>query len=123
MVAFVRPLKLLAASAILMSAACASAPAGVSPAEPGQHVITVLNDHTSFTEILVSIVPFGGTAQQLGVVPGGETRALAFEGNRGSYHLLARRAGGDARTDTFNLPDSGHVEWRTSQRRVQVRSR
>jgi hypothetical protein len=115
---------LLVAAVITACASAGDTEAGAGAvAEPGDHIITVHNDHGSFTEVTVYIVPAAGIQQALGTVPANETRSFTFSGARGQYRLLARRPLGDGRTDTFNMPASGHAEWRTSQSRVLVRSR
>jgi acyl-CoA synthetase (AMP-forming)/AMP-acid ligase II len=81
---------LLVAAVITACASAGDTEAGAGAvAEPGDHIITVHNDHGSFTEVTVYIVPAAGIQQALGTVPANETRSFTFSGARGQYRLLA----------------------------------
>jgi hypothetical protein len=117
---------LLALSLLALLPSCASTPAAEAgpAAAPGEHTITVQNDHTSFLEAAIYIQPDAGAVQvPLGSVPAGESRTFTYSGARGWHRLIARRNTGDIMSEQFTMPDGARIEWRTSQRRVQVRSR
>jgi hypothetical protein len=114
---------LLAALAVTACASGARVDEGAVAAQAAEHVITVRNDHESFTEVLIFVIPTAGIQQLLGTVAANETRSFAYSAPRGPYRLLARRPSGDSATETFHMPGSARVEWRTSQRRALVRGR
>jgi hypothetical protein len=97
-------------------------------ADADQVIITVRNDRRPFAEVTVLVYPGAAEREQtLGTVPPGETRTFTYRGLRGSYgshYLLARRPNLSplARSRSFNMPESGHIEWSTRLRRAVVHS-
>jgi hypothetical protein len=92
-------------------------------AEADQVMITVRNDRRPFGEVTVLVYPGAAEREQtLGTVPPGETRTFAYRGPHGSHYLLARRPNLSplARSRSFNMPESGHIEWSTRLRRAVV---
>jgi hypothetical protein len=116
--------------------ACASADPGseadtaerrVVAAGAGRVVITVHNDTRPFDEVTVLLFPGqpGGRQHTLGTVPPGETRSFTYQADDGTHYLLARRVSWSpvARSRSFIMPESGHIEWSTRVGRVRIRDR
>jgi hypothetical protein len=128
MVSRIRLSRAVALFAAVVLAGCASAPAAEgeagATAPAAGHQVTVHNDHTSWLEATIFILPDAGAVQtMLGTVPPGESRTFTYTGERGWHRLIARRNTGDLSSEQFTMPDNSRLEWRTSQPRVQVRSR
>jgi hypothetical protein len=95
-------------------------------ADADQVMITVRNDRRPLDEVTVLVYPGAAEREQmLGTVPPGETRTFAYRGSHGSHYLLARRSNLSplARSRSFTMPESGHIEWSTRLPRARVHSR
>jgi hypothetical protein len=126
--AYALPRQLFAVLAAAAMTAC-TAPGHGGPAaadhgaDADQVMITVRNDRRPFGEVTVLVYPGAAEREQtLGTVPPGESRTFAYRGPHGPHYLLARRPNLSplARSRSFNMPESGHIEWSTRLRRAVV---
>jgi hypothetical protein len=96
-------------------------------AEAGRVVITVHNDTRPLDEVTILLFPGqpGGGQHTLGTVPPGETRSFTYQADDGTHYLLARRVSWSpvARSRSFIMPESGHIEWSTRVGRVRIHDR
>jgi hypothetical protein len=122
---FVRALSLLA---IVYNAGCATTPdeaattAGAGAAT-GESVVTVDNNHNSFSAMTIFLVPdAGGVRQSLGVTEAGQSRSFSLT-LRGWYTLIAQHTGGDVRSDRFHVAGRSTIMWDLQLNRVRVATR
>jgi hypothetical protein len=113
---------------VILTAACASTPeqgaesgGGGAALATDESVVTVDNNHTSFTTITIFLVPeSGGVRQSLGVVEAGQTRTFPIALQNGPYRLLAQLTAGDLQSDRFNVTGRSSITWDLNLNRVRV---
>jgi hypothetical protein len=111
---------------LVLATGCASggAEASSDPGIPGTTRITVENFHSNAEDLEIFIVPDGGVARvRLGAVPRGDSGAFTFDGDRGSYRLVAIRPVGETTSDRVNVNHTTNITWNIEQNRVVVSRR
>lgn len=120
-----------AAAIALFTAACASsgqtaATEDTAPAEAASGVtVRVDNNRVGGTTIVVFIEPEAGVRRQLGEVEPGATGSFNYQGQPGTFRLVAQGVGGgDMRSENFRIfANTSTVTWNMSANYVTVATR